>query len=412
MALSDLTRGEIEQAIAEFDRLGRAEFLATYAFGPALRYFLLHEGRRYDSKAVVGVAHGYLAGQRALTTKDFSGGLGSAVGVLRRLGYTVLEDTDAGTHAGTATDPYADLLGRVGALTVHRSSGAPLLFQPITLLWSLGRALRGEPRMVAWPETERALVDLLKRHAVRGERPRPDYPVLALYRAGLWELSGQTGPVPPAHGDAALRRWFTGHRPAGGLTASAYDLLHRSAEARAAVLDTLLATYFDGLDPTGLLQDVGLVGDEGEPAEETAVEPASDERPVDPVALAAAYDRMCRRVERYEARGGPRERTATSTSRHRLWLAREAVRERCLGVCENPGCTGQPADTTASGAPILEIDHVVDLGLGGRDHPSNMAALCPNCHAVKTRGRSREELRAVLLEVARKRHAATLAAMT
>lgn len=33
-----------------------------------------------------------------------------------------------------------------------------------------------------------------------------------------------------------------------------------------------------------------------------------------------------------------------------------------------------------------------------------MIALCPNCHAIKTRGRSREELRPVLPQAARNRH--------
>jgi 5-methylcytosine-specific restriction protein A len=33
-----------------------------------------------------------------------------------------------------------------------------------------------------------------------------------------------------------------------------------------------------------------------------------------------------------------------------------------------------------------------------------MIALCPNCHAIKTRGRTRENLRQELLTVARQRH--------
>jgi 5-methylcytosine-specific restriction protein A len=33
-----------------------------------------------------------------------------------------------------------------------------------------------------------------------------------------------------------------------------------------------------------------------------------------------------------------------------------------------------------------------------------MIALCPNCHAIKTRGSTREELRPVLLEAAREKH--------
>ena len=38
------------------------------------------------------------------------------------------------------------------------------------------------------------------------------------------------------------------------------------------------------------------------------------------------------------------------------------------------------------------------------DEPAQMIALCPNCHALKTRGREREQLRQVLFEVARRRH--------
>jgi 5-methylcytosine-specific restriction protein A len=37
-----------------------------------------------------------------------------------------------------------------------------------------------------------------------------------------------------------------------------------------------------------------------------------------------------------------------------------------------------------------------------------MIALCPNCHATKTRGRTREELRPVLLQAARNHHLAML----
>jgi 5-methylcytosine-specific restriction protein A len=33
-----------------------------------------------------------------------------------------------------------------------------------------------------------------------------------------------------------------------------------------------------------------------------------------------------------------------------------------------------------------------------------MIALCPNCHAIKTHGRTREQLRQELLTIARQRH--------
>ncbi|KOV87726.1 hypothetical protein ADL01_03785 [Streptomyces sp. NRRL WC-3618] len=92
----------------------------------------------------------------------------------------------------------------------------------------------------------------------------------------------------------------------------------------------------------------------------------------------------------------------------RISQAREAVLIRCDGRCENPRCPGQPDDLTDDGRPILEVDHVEEIAAGGRDHPSQMVALCPNCHAVKTRGRTREALRGVLAQAARDKHAAWL----
>ena len=55
-------------------------------------------------------------------------------------------------------------------------------------------------------------------------------------------------------------------------------------------------------------------------------------------------------------------------------------------------------------APILEIDHIHDLALGGDDDPLQMIALCPNCHATKTRGTKRDELKPIFLATARRRH--------
>ena len=67
-----------------------------------------------------------------------------------------------------------------------------------------------------------------------------------------------------------------------------------------------------------------------------------------------------------------------------------------------------PTELTRKGNPILDVDHVLDLGLGGPDHPSNMVALCPNCHACKTRGAHAPRWRRELLKVATKSHTAAL----
>jgi 5-methylcytosine-specific restriction protein A len=92
----------------------------------------------------------------------------------------------------------------------------------------------------------------------------------------------------------------------------------------------------------------------------------------------------------------------------RLGSARRAVLLRSEGHCENPRCTGEAQDITDAGRPILDVDHIQDLAKGGPDHPEQMIALCPNCHAIKTRGRTREQLRHELFTAARQRHEAIL----
>ncbi|MEV4947009.1 HNH endonuclease signature motif containing protein [Streptomyces sp. NPDC053755] len=133
---------------------------------------------------------------------------------------------------------------------------------------------------------------------------------------------------------------------------------------------------------------------------------ATDDRPLAPPRL---YSRLCDELDAAE-RGGMRAEPVerTTIERQRDPRAVRAVLERCGGICENPECGGMPADVTARGEPILEVDHVEDLGLNGPDHPRNMIALCPNCHAVKTRGSRRAELRELFRGVAARAHGAAL----
>jgi len=46
MALADVTSpAAVLEAVAEFDALGREQFLAKYGFHPARSYFLVHNGQ-------------------------------------------------------------------------------------------------------------------------------------------------------------------------------------------------------------------------------------------------------------------------------------------------------------------------------------------------------------------------------
>jgi len=392
MGPQDVTREAVIAAIAEYDQLGQDEFLRKYAFGRARLYLLIHDGRAYDSKAIVGAAHGFLPRQEPLTSRQFSGGEATVGRLLRHLGFTVH------VSANLTSEDFAELISK---LHVRWSSRLPALYQPIALLWAIGRAYRREPRIEGWETTRLQIADLLGRYGVRGERPRPDYPIAALHNAGLWELQTGSVPVPTAHGDTELERWFDRHAPTGGLVVPVYELLRTSASARIAAVRVILGRFFQETEYVELLEEVGL-SDTGIAAEIGEADDSSLARSP----LEEAYRRLCDITDRNRARNDARWVTRTVGIPVRSAAARRAVVLRSGGACENPGCTGQAQDLTDSGEPILEIDHVHDLALGGPDDPAQMVALCPNCHAIKTRGRTREELRQVLFVVARQRHAA------
>jgi hypothetical protein len=88
MALSDIRAGHVRRALAECNRLGEAAFLARYDFAPSRSFLLLAGGRFYQSKAIVGAAHGYATGL-PLSSHDFSGGEATVKRLLEKLGFTV-----------------------------------------------------------------------------------------------------------------------------------------------------------------------------------------------------------------------------------------------------------------------------------------------------------------------------------
>lgn len=170
MALGGITRAQVLAAIAECDQLGQERFLRKYGFKQARSYLLIHNERAYDSKAIAGAAHGFPPGDRPLQPSEFSGGDATVARLLRRLGFTVSVSEQLTVQ---------ELVRQISTLNVDRSSGRPALYQPITLLWAIGRAHRGEPRLESWESTQLQLGELLERYGHRGARARADYPVAA-----------------------------------------------------------------------------------------------------------------------------------------------------------------------------------------------------------------------------------------
>jgi hypothetical protein len=91
MGLSELTNREaVLSAIREYDTVGQDAFLAKYGYSQARRYQLVHGGKSYDPKAVVGVAFGYQFPERGpLRPSEFSSGEATVVPLLQKLNFDV-----------------------------------------------------------------------------------------------------------------------------------------------------------------------------------------------------------------------------------------------------------------------------------------------------------------------------------
>ena len=57
MSLRDVTRGGVESAIQEFDRIGLCEMCNKYRGTPSTRWYIKHRGKMYDQKVVLRAAH-------------------------------------------------------------------------------------------------------------------------------------------------------------------------------------------------------------------------------------------------------------------------------------------------------------------------------------------------------------------
>jgi 5-methylcytosine-specific restriction protein A len=113
----------VEKAIAEFDRIGRDAFLEKYGFGRARMYFLELDGKRYDSKAIVGAAFGFQFGA-PLSSGDFGGGEATVKRKLKSLGFQVVKvvkaDGDDQASALAEEIPDSASEGAKRTITVNR----------------------------------------------------------------------------------------------------------------------------------------------------------------------------------------------------------------------------------------------------------------------------------------------------
>lgn len=115
MGLKDITDADaVKQAIAQFDALGRDDFLKRYGFGRARRFFVEFNDKLYDSKAVLGAAHGFqFPDQDPLAAAEFSGDESATARKLRDLGFSIVSVPPDGGETAVPGRPLSELVPEV-----------------------------------------------------------------------------------------------------------------------------------------------------------------------------------------------------------------------------------------------------------------------------------------------------------
>ncbi|WP_156077394.1 hypothetical protein [Saccharothrix sp. NRRL B-16314] len=150
-----------------------------------------------------------------------------------------------------------DLVAMVERLAPAGTSERPVRHQGILLLWAIGRAAQGLPRLARWTDAQEELRPLLTALGREGSRPTPQYPFVALAKTQWWELPEVLEEIPSAHGSAPLK-WLNERNPQGGLPREVYDLLATNVEARDAVVQALLHRFFRDSPTAEVLRLTGL----------------------------------------------------------------------------------------------------------------------------------------------------------
>jgi 5-methylcytosine-specific restriction enzyme A len=246
MQVGGITRAGILQAIAEHDRLGVDAFRASYGFRAAVSWVLLHEGRTYDSKAIAGVAHLYDFGQ-ALKPSQFSGGKDHSVAWLRREGFTVEKVPKS-------------FISRVGDIRPQRRGNDLPLHRPLLMLWAIGQAVAGAPRLQPWSRMRDALAPLLVSYAaVQDGFDAARYPFWALMHDDLWVVEQSDRLNLTSQGRRPTLDSLNHVNPLAGLREDDYNLVRSRPDVAAQAAAGLVLRFFSPL-PAGLLEDFALYG--------------------------------------------------------------------------------------------------------------------------------------------------------
>jgi 5-methylcytosine-specific restriction protein A len=340
MALSDITQAAVQSAIEECRALGPAKFRAKYKFGKAREYLLRDGGRFYDSKAIVGAAHGYLPGRSALASDEFSGGEHTVRKRLEELGFSVLGPGELPSPGDVLSNDDLIRLFVVGIQGGMRRS------RKSDLLLLVSDPFKGLYR-------DRWDGDILH---YTGMAPTGDQSLAYAQNKTLAESVASQIPV---HLVEAIREGEYTYAGRVALVGKPYQE--------------------DQIDDDGNMRKVWMFPlklIEGRVPSLTIEQAIEIETAQAQLAHKCSLEDLKKRLK--TAKQFPASRAAISFAFVRDAAVAEYTKRMAKGICDL--CLSPAPFQNKRSEPYLECHHIVWLAKGGKDIVENTVALCPNCH--------------------------------
>jgi 5-methylcytosine-specific restriction protein A len=345
LALAELTEQSVLAAITEFDQLGREAFLKKYGFGKSRGYFLQHESKSYDSKAIAGAAHGKLGGGfEALAPADFSGGDKTVAKRFRGLGFEVMEPSDA-QPVGIPFE--------VGSL-YHRQRDIHQVF---------GGQERGGIATPAGCPFVFLFTGESGEQFGYSDGWRPD---------GIFAYTGegQKGDMTFVRGNRAIRDHMADGR----------DLLLFEATSNSGNYRFVGCFAFAGWEIVKAPDGDGKLRD----AIVFELVPVADADPAPPVEQDEAdlKGKSLDELRKLALAAAAIPKLPSKESQRTYYIRSTKVKayvlRRAKGQCE--ACKKPAPFIRKDGTPYLEPHHIKRVADGGPDHPKSVGAICPTCH--------------------------------
>jgi 5-methylcytosine-specific restriction protein A len=337
-------RKHVQDAIDEFDELGREAFIEKYGGRKSLSFFLVHKERLYDSKPIVASAlTRQLQSHDLILCNRFSGGDATVKRALEELGLSVrkiaVADPSQRFNAGQRYHRKRDIHDVYGGQERGGICTPSLVSAIFLFTGDSGRA-----------------------HGYH-DRWEPDGTVFNFYG------EGQNGDMQLTKGNAAIAT----HATAGK------SLLLFSTESSGGYCRFAGQFYYLGVAEEfqtlpGRKERKVLVFQLG--LEKFAYSASDVEEPMPPLSIAELRKRALAAAD--ANRRVVSKAAAIKTIRERSQLVRTYALTRAGGQCEQ--CGADAPFSTKLGRPYLEVHHTHRLADDGPDHPAWVAAICPTCH--------------------------------